>query len=321
MLWNNKAVLLILGPLVCCACSASVQERRTPAGTPEVLAPLSDYRAWLGQARGGDKTQRRMLYQELIIDKNPAVYKALAAQFANEGRPEEGFYRAILEDADRADEKHEKVLALTERLAPAMPKTAQALLSKFPAGTLRVKMMIAPGFFEFREFKAIDSFAVGTSFIPDLIDDLDMLEAGIVHELFHLLHAERTGFPTEPRHLGQHLWVDGLATFAEQVVFPAAPLETILVQRDLAQQCLSGKQAFAAQLLPDFDDEGTETGRFWFNGGGDRRQPVPERAGYCLGFLIAQKLASDNAIEEMFAWKWDKAGPLVKKTLEEFAAE
>lgn len=139
----------------------------------------------------------------------------------------------------------------------------------------------------------------------------------VLHELFHVHHGAT--FAPDRRRLWHSLWREGLATYAARTLAPKASLKEQLLPPELIAAVDKDRARLAADLLTRLDDEGGRAQTLYFRTD-DRTEPVPPRAGYYLGLLVAEQLAaSGNDLATMTKWDAETAGSRVRHALSALA--
>jgi hypothetical protein len=153
--------------------------------------------------------------------------------------------------------------------------------------------------------------AFGIDMMTEFDNDPDVLYS---HELFHIYHTDAIGM-NEKVFLGEGrltlpLWLEGLATYVSQQMNPAAPMASVLMDKELPNVTDDQVQVLAEMFLKNaeekaFDDKKPEIYKKWFaidpkyNVG----KGLPARCGYLLGLRVAQELAKTHSLTEMGHWK------------------
>ncbi len=128
------------------------------------------------------------------------------------------------------------------------------------------------------------------------------------HELFHVYHEPRF---KDCKALWCSLWEEGLATYVVATLNPGAkPDELLLPAADLAA-VRADPAPVACAMLAKFKSESEEDYRPLFNGG-SHLPGLPERAGYFLGFLVAQQLAAGSDVHTVAQWSPAVVEPKVR---------
>lgn len=142
-------------------------------------------------------------------------------------------------------------------------------------------------------------------FAPDVIPrfhKLADLKVLIDHETFHIYHHQSTGvlgaseeaIPT----IEAALWSEGLATFVSWRMNSSITLDTALLQPGIADGTQPYLKVAATELLAHLQEKNeSEYSRFFM--GGKTRDAFPRRAGYYVGFLIAEDLSRRHNLSEL----------------------
>ena len=143
---------------------------------------------------------------------------------------------------------------------------------------------------------------------PDVIASYQtpgQLPVFLAHELFHRYHFAVAGFSddlAERELLWRALWAEGLATYASARLNPDRPLaDAMLLPRDLAERAAPLVPALARELSVQLDDVDAATFARFFEGGDASAQARgwPDRSGYYLGYLVAERLAQRYSLTEL----------------------
>jgi hypothetical protein len=120
------------------------------------------------------------------------------------------------------------------------------------------------------------------------------------HELFHLYQSQVLGADEPPETLvWWALWNEGLATYVSHELNPElSAAQVFWFPRDLDVQVERNLAHWAALLLDDLDQTSGKPYQRWFNAGAPAEGPPP-RAGYYLGYLLAQELARGRSLPEL----------------------
>ena len=120
------------------------------------------------------------------------------------------------------------------------------------------------------------------------------------HELFHLYQSQVLG-PEEPPEtlVWWALWNEGLATYVSHELNPELSAAQIFwFPRDLDMQVQRNLAHWAALLLGELDQTGGKAYERWFTAASPTDGPPP-RAGYYLGYLLAQELARGRSLPDV----------------------
>jgi hypothetical protein len=131
------------------------------------------------------------------------------------------------------------------------------------------------------------------------------LRALVTHELFHRYHFQAAGFSDDlaaRQPIWQVLWVEGLATYASQVLNPGVSTrEALVLPIDLEQRAAPMIQAIATDLLQHLDEVNSHVFASYFTFGSGEVTPrgLPWRCGYYVGYVVAQRLAQRHSLVEL----------------------
>lgn len=121
------------------------------------------------------------------------------------------------------------------------------------------------------------------------------------HELFHVYHAQFPGAGTPGPHDGLlgALWREGLATYVAHSLNPqAAGVSLFGLPRSTPQRVHATLPMLARQLHSVLGSQSETDYRMWFNGSKDDAVP-PARAGYIIGYLVAERLAHRYTLRQL----------------------
>jgi hypothetical protein len=127
----------------------------------------------------------------------------------------------------------------------------------------------------------------------------------LAHELFHRYHFAAAGFSddlAERDVTWRTLWAEGLATYASARLNPERPLaDALLLPRDLAERATPLLPTLARELGAKLDDIDPPTFARFFEGGdaSAKARGWPDRSGYYLGYLVAERLGQRRTLPEL----------------------
>ena len=137
------------------------------------------------------------------------------------------------------------------------------------------------------------------------------------HELFHVYH-EPLFRDCKP--LWCSLWEEGMATYVAASLNPGAkPDELLLPEADLTAIRANPAPAICA-VRARFESTDDADYKSLFNGG-SHLPGLPERAGYFVGFMVAQKLGAGRTVTELAHWPVAEARVKVAAALRELAPD
>lgn len=119
------------------------------------------------------------------------------------------------------------------------------------------------------------------------------------HELFHVYHSQLLGAAPTDDSLISALWREGLATYVAQVLNPQSGSISIFgLPRSTPDRVRADLPQLARQLRSKLDSTSESDYRVWFNGSQENAVP-PARAGYFIGFLVAERLGRKHTPQEL----------------------
>ncbi|MHB8721132.1 MAG: DUF2268 domain-containing putative Zn-dependent protease [Steroidobacteraceae bacterium] len=127
----------------------------------------------------------------------------------------------------------------------------------------------------------------------------------IAHELFHRYHFEAAGFSddlADRQPIWQVLWVEGLATYASQVLNPGVTTsEALVLPKDLEQRAAPMIRVLAADLLQHSDEVNSDVFTTYFTYGREEvaQRGLPSRSGYYVGYVVAQRIAQRHSLNDL----------------------
>lgn len=202
----------------------------------------------------------------------------------------------------RLTEKRLRQMGMT--IGELFARAQQHFLSEFPDFRCDTFVAFGPSLFSFdgRTYRGADGRArllFGVDMIAIFHSTEDM-QGFFQHELFHLYQSQVLGSQEPPEALvWWALWNEGLATYVSHQLNPAlSPAQIFWYPQDLDVQVERDLPRFAALLLQDFDATGGKTHSRWFDAGSSIDGPPP-RAGYYLGYLLAQELSRGRLLSEL----------------------
>lgn len=214
---------------------------------------------------------------------------------------------SIARERTYVDEHRADVKAAERYLNEHVPQYMTAFRRTFPDYRCDFIFYIAPSFGRMDGAAAFVRGQHRIIFAPDVIPryhQLSDLKVLIDHETFHIYHHQATGvfgaFPEAVPATLKALWSEGLATYVSWRMNPGVTLDLALLQPGIPDGTGPHLTQIASDLLQHLDAADPATYEHYFVAG---RQPegYPPRAGYYIGFLIAQKLSSHYTLPQLAA--------------------
>jgi uncharacterized protein YjaZ len=147
----------------------------------------------------------------------------------------------------------------------------------------------------------------------------------LAHEFFHRYHFEAAGFSDDledRQEIWRNLWAEGLATYMSQILTPNATVaDALMLPRDLEQQAEPLTARMATELLAALDGTDEATFRIYFTYNPNiERHGIPSRAGYYVGYVVAQRLAARHTLAALAHLKGEVLHREIEDTLRELGA-
>jgi hypothetical protein len=158
------------------------------------------------------------------------------------------------------------------------------------------------------------------------IESTAQLPVFFAHELFHRYHYQAAGFSddlSEKDLVWRSLWAEGLATYVSVKLNPSNPLaDALLLPRDLEARTRPLLSQMAAQLIAALDhvDSRVFAKFFEFGDRGAESAGWPSRAGYYIGYLVAEDLGRRHSLTELAHLKGPKLRWEIGEALEHFVS-
>ena len=134
-------------------------------------------------------------------------------------------------------------------------------------------------------------------YIADTLGQLD--GAGRVVS-YHYQAAEFSDDMAEQQPIWRVLWVEGLASYASQVLTPGVSArEALLLPNDLEQRAAPMLSDLAGDLLLHLDEVNVTVFTAYFTYGSKEvaRRGLPWRSGYYVGYVVAQRMAERHSLK------------------------
>lgn len=236
-----------------------------------------------------------------VIDPHPDLYNENFVSLPTGAKWQDKLAR----EKTYVDAHRPEVTAAEQYLAENVPRYMQAFRKTLPDYRCDFTFYIAPSFGNMDGAAATVNGQHRIIFAPDVIPRLHQLrelKVLIDHETFHVYHHQATGvfgvdaqaIPT----IEAALWSEGLATFVSGRMNPEVSLDIALLQPGIPEGARAHMPAIAAELLAHLEERNESTYGHYFEG---NKQPegYPPRAGYYVGFLIAENLSKRYTLRQL----------------------
>jgi hypothetical protein len=275
-----------------CACGARAAETHPTCQIVDLMP------AFWKAIDGADAAEK---LRTTVVEAHPDLYNPDYVDVPPGARWE----ASITRERGYIDEHRGEVEAAERYLQAHVRQYMESFRGSFPDYRCDFVFYIAPSFGRMDGAAAFVRGQHRIIFAPDVIPryhQLSELKVLIDHETFHIYHHQATGvfgaFPEAVPATIKALWSEGLATYVSWRMNPGVSLDLALLQPGIPDGTGPHLTDIATDLLRHLDVADENTYEHYFVAG---RQPqgYPPRAGYYVGFLLAQKLASRYTLPQL----------------------
>jgi len=195
-----------------------------------------------------------------------------------------------------------------ETLLRAVPAVSGRFARAFPDFRCDFPVYLAPTFGQMdgagREVAGRPALVLGVDTIARFETD-EQLPVFLAHDMFHRYHFQAAGFSddlAERDLIWRTLWVEGLATYVSARLNPDRPLaDALLFPRDLEAQAAPLLPSLAQGIRQDLDRVDPAVFGLYFMGGDAQARKLgrPSRAGYYLGYRVAERLGAHRSLVQL----------------------
>jgi hypothetical protein len=236
-----------------------------------------------------------------LIDSHPDLYNDNLVKLPT-GAP---WTADVARERTYAEAHRQEITAIDDYLSAQVEPIMAQFEKMFPDYRCDYPFYIAPSFGRMDGAAALSNGRHLIVFAPDVIPRfhrLSDLKVLIDHETFHIYHHQATGVYGASEEavpiILEALWGEGLATFVSWRMNPEVGLDTALLQPGIPEAAKPHLAEIAADLLAHLDQKDEAAFRRYFVAGG-QPQGYPPRAGYYVGVLVAQALASRYTLTQL----------------------
>ncbi len=273
-----------------------------PAACPIVDA-FGDFLALSGRVADADPQAQAAAFNSDFISRYGALYVPTAIGLSPGPRLDalalKGLRTAREDPVQRA--RHETLLQ-------AVPALSARFAKAFPDFRCDFPVYLAP------TFGQMDGAGRQVAGRPSLVLGVDTIAASeteaqlpvlLAHEMFHRYHFQAAGFSddlAERDLIWRTLWTEGLATYVSARLNPDRPLaDALLFPRDLEARAEPLTQVLAQEVRQSLDRVDPAVFDLYFLGGdaNAKRLGRPSRAGYYLGYRVAERLGAHRSLSQL----------------------
>jgi hypothetical protein len=281
----------------------------SPCATTDLMPAF--WKFW-DAARGRPVAEQATLFQERVMKANAAVYEG-----AFHGVPT-AVPQLLADSFEKVPELEPRMRELSGRLSTELPRQIARFRDAFPrfrCGTA-VYFLYSAGAFDgaTRDVSGEESLMFGIDVIARLDEQLSPL---VIHELFHVYHAERV--PRAPEAFYWQMWEEGLASYVSRRLNPDVPESRICCLPE-AGPIDAVRSKVASGALERLDSDKPEDYRRYFLGGKEEID-IPHRSGYLLGYRIAAEAGRTRSLEDLAQLQPAEVRRLIESGLRGMQAE
>lgn len=309
-----RALVMSSCLVVSTACGAGVPETPKPeAPKREAPAPavVTDWRiidvmptwwAYWESARDKPLDEQVALFERDVVAKHPDLFsRQVVGRDPTAKLDLNGRVRTFLADVQPL---LAPMKALSAAIESELPAHRQSFMRAFPefAWDGEVYFTISLDAFDgaVREIDGEPKLLFGVDKIARIHGADASLAPLFHHELFHILHLVKSSPFDETRQnrMYQALWSEGLAVYVAHTLNPGASLRQLVLDDAMVEQGTRQLPALAKEMLDNIDSGDPIFYRDWFRGAG-KREDIPNRVGYFLGFRVAQLMGKTRSLQQL----------------------
>lgn len=298
MRWWRLALALALGP-------AWAAAKAETCPIIDAIAPLSIV---AGRTAGEPDAAQIDAYKQALIETHPGLY-AEGVLGLEPGPAMDQRILASLAQARKAPDRE----ALKTRVRAQVAATSRAFRQVFPDFRCNFPVYLSDSLGVLdgagRVVDGQPSMMLGIGSI-ELEEPHMSLAAFINHEFFHRYHFQAAGFSddaAENEKIWRALWTEGFATYVSRVLTPGATLADALLSKKLAERAQPLMSRMATDLLAGMDRIDQELFNTYFTSGpAAEKHGLPARAGYYVGYVVAERLAQRHSLNQLAHLKGDR---------------
>lgn len=272
-----------------------------PAKQMHTIDLMPAHRAWWASAATLDQSSQIRLMREMLVDEYPEVYTKGVLKFDPATDLDSWYprwYGWVSPGMSRID-------TLAASLPASLPAIEQRFRGEFPdfAFDGDIYFINAIGAFDgaTRSVNGRRSLLFGLDVICAIHGDEAAIEPLFDHELFHLYHEQHfsIGSGDERPPLWSALWREGLATcVAQRMNRDASGIQIFGLPESTPSRVDERRAQLANDFLARMDSTTEDDYAAFFVGNSPASNP-PNRAGYYLGYLVAERIGRAMKLEAL----------------------
>ncbi|HEV8658650.1 MAG TPA: DUF2268 domain-containing putative Zn-dependent protease [Thermoanaerobaculia bacterium] len=300
----------ILGILLLSGC-ASLQSPRPSYRTIDLM-PL--FWSFWAEAHERPFDSQIALFESRVVPRHPEIYNAAVLGF-DRSKP---FHEELAKRYPRymafVSADFPTMRRLSNEITHQLGSIEARFLREFPDfdyhGDIYFMNSLAAFDGAVREVNGKRALLFGLDVIAAIHGQSAAIEPLFDHELFHLYHHQ--SFPRREA-LWAALWTEGLATYVSRRMNPAATDRQIFgLPENTPTRTREMLPRIAHELVQHLDSPSRDDYRKFFLGSEPNADP-PQRSGYYVGYLIAERIGRDRRLRDLAKMPPDE----VRRTAEE----
>jgi Predicted Zn-dependent protease (DUF2268) len=298
---RRGAAQLVLGSLGLAVAGCAGIDRQASYHVIDLMPAFWDFWA---QAQSLPEEARPALFRKVVVSCAPQAYAAGVIGLAPDKPYETELARRYHRVQSLIGDRMDAMRRLSERIALDLRGYEATFRRTFPDLAYRgdIYFMHSLGGFDggTRQIGGHTALLFGLDMITYVYGAQADPQPFFHHELFHVYHAQFSGDVEGGRgRLVEALWSEGLATYVAQALNPQAKGVSIFgLPHTPPGRGRANLPSLARKLREQLESSADDDYRRWFVGTDDRDE-VPARAGYVIGFLVAQKLAERHRLIDL----------------------
>jgi hypothetical protein len=326
MLTGARVVALCLG---CVLLSASLFAQQSGSATAIAVTDIMpDFWAFWSHASGKPLAEQMRLFHQGVIAKHPELFaESVTGVHAEAGQnPEQALDHKLTSFLTEIVPYIPAMKTLSAQLNTNLQEYARDFRQQFPDYESHTAVYFTISLWAFdggtREVNGKTALLFGVDAIARIHGANANLKVLFDHELFHQYHYQIVpAFSSDNAPLWMSLWEEGLATYVSQRMNPGASEQQVLMfPPDLAERSAPILPKLARELYQNRDSTSDDVYAAFFYAQ-NKRNDLPPRSGYYVGYRVAKKLCDGHALDEIAHWQGDELKKKVEAALEEFAVE
>jgi hypothetical protein len=296
---------------------------KPPAEQWRVVNVMPAWWAYWEKAKGKPRPEQVALFEKVVVGRYPKIF---AKNVVGRGDPSEAFDRKALIEGflDQVEPHIPAMRKLTKSIEEELPAHRETFMEAFPDfewdGDVYFTVSLDAFDGSVREVDGEPKLLFGVDKIARLYGSEAKLAPLFHHELFHILHLIQ-GKPFDPEkknRMYQALWAEGLAVHVAHELNPTATNAQLVLSDAMVKQGDSQLKQLAQEMLDNIDSQDPAFYRDWFRSAG-KREDIPNRVGYFLGFRVAQVMGKKYSLPELAALHDPELRAAIEAALRELA--